>query len=100
MLQSKQRPGHDTFFGMVSFAVEVVKGATGTSSSTVSAAKGRGRFFGRCFFLLFAFDDHFLPAGMVFDGSESASCKKITRQPYTTEKVESTSLFEILLSSL
>ena len=98
MLQSKRRPEHNTFFGTVSFAVEAVEGATGTSSSAVSAAKGRGRFLGRCFFLLFAFNDRFLPAGMVFDRSESASCKKITTRPYTTERVESTSLFEICLS--
>jgi hypothetical protein len=38
VLQRKQWPGHNTFFGMVGFAVEAVEGATGTSSSAVSVA--------------------------------------------------------------
>ena len=100
VLQWKQRAGHNTFFGTVGFAVEAVEGATGTSSSAVSVAIRHGRFLGHCFFLPFAFDDHFLPAGMVFDGSESASCKKITRWPYAVERVGITSLFEISISSL
>jgi len=73
MQQSKQMLGHNTFFGTVGFAVE---GATATSSSAVSTAVWHGHFLGHCFFLPFAFNDHFLLAGMVFDGSESASCKK------------------------
>ena len=75
--QLKQKPGHNTFFGTVGFAVEAVEGTRGTPSSAVSVAIWRGRFLGRCFFFPFAFDDRFLPAGIVFDGSESASCKKI-----------------------
>ena len=85
---------------MVGFAVENVEGTKGTPSSAVSIAIWRGCFWGCCFFLLFVLDDHFLPAGIVFDRSESASCKRFIRWPYTVERVGITSLFEIWISSL